>query len=104
MEDTVQEILNRYEERTRKTVFGLSDVTIQLIWTLLAASFTDAKLKFKHLLWTLYFLRKYPTEDEGALFCHTTRKTWRKRVWEVLNLLCTKLKTVSMNYVYSALI
>ncbi|KAL6057493.1 hypothetical protein QOT17_015453 [Balamuthia mandrillaris] len=41
----------------------------------------------KYLLWTLYFLKVYPTEDVGCTFCRCTPKTFRFWVRHVVEAL-----------------
>jgi hypothetical protein len=48
--------------------------------------------KPKHLLWTLYFLKQYPIEDEVARRCKTSIPTFRKYFLIVLEDLLIKLR------------
>lgn len=47
-----------------------------------------------HLLWTLYFLKTYNTEDVSCAFLRCDRKTFRLWVWRILAVLFTQLNTV----------
>ena len=38
----------------------------------------------RHLLWSLYFLKAYCTENVAAQFCKCDEKTYRKWIFEVL--------------------
>ena len=44
----------------------------------------NCRPQIKHLLWALAFLKTYSTEDVLAAKVGTTRKTFRKRVWEIV--------------------
>jgi len=50
------------------------------------------------LFWTLYFLKNYPSEDTACSRWKTTRKTYRKWIWRVLDALFFSLPfTVNFN-------
>lgn len=56
--------------------FGLSVDTTARIWVMLVHwELLPDKAKPKHLLWTLFFLRKYLTEDTMVIFLKTSAKT-----------------------------
>lgn len=94
-EEEIDVLLEKWELRTRKALFGLSMMTLYFLWDTLYMPFASQGLSLEHLFWGLYFLRKYPTEDEAAAFWRTTRKTWREKVWTVLDILLATIRTVS---------
>jgi len=49
----------------------------------------------QHLLWALYFLRRYETEESAAIKFHTSVKTFRLRVWQILHHLYRNMNEVS---------
>ena len=44
-------------------------------------------MMIKHLLWALYFLKLYNPEKVSAVACGVDEKTYRKWLWEVLEVL-----------------
>jgi len=65
--------------------FGVSaEVSLQLWLLLVDAELLDNLLP-KHLLWALFFLKKYPTEHVGASRWNVTPKTFRKYIWKMIH-------------------
>lgn len=61
--------------------FGVSLHVITIIWGLITTSSEQweyATLSALHLLWTLFYLKTYPTCDVAATSCRTDEKTFRK--------------------------
>ena len=79
--------LQKQTERVVKAHFGLSVVAIAVVWALVVGVATTLGIKPIHLLWALYFLKVYPTEDLAANLFGTSRETYRKWVWKVIGLL-----------------
>jgi hypothetical protein len=92
--EEVKKYFDDKEERQIKALYGACVATLQVLWVLCYEYFMAEKLQLVHLLWAMHFLRVYPTEDEAAAFFRTTRKTYRFRVWQVLNILFERIQTV----------
>lgn len=69
-------------DRRFRATFGVSLSVATAIWELVLASYFTFELKISpmHLLWTLYFLKVYPTADVAAGRCVCDEKTFRKYV------------------------
>ena len=52
-----------YNERKFTACFGASSLFVNQIWTHCRIGMKSEKLQPKHLLWTLYWMKVYPTED-----------------------------------------
>lgn len=48
----------------------------------------------RHLLWALFFLRRYETEESAAIRFRTNVKTFRLRVWQIIHHLYRNLDEV----------
>lgn len=55
----------------------------------------SSKPEPKHLLWALFFLRHYPTENVAATVFRTTEKTFRKWIWLLIPLIAGMQGVVS---------
>ena len=81
------------------SAFGISSETCHLIWTILDTN-NNGPLNAMpmHLLWTLYWLKNYPTQEVASTACGVKRqsfKKWRDAMIEAL----TSLDVVSHMYV-----
>ena len=88
------ESLARFEERYRAH-FGITVTKTAKIWEYYHEKMTKNTYP-KHLLCTLYFLRKYPTEKISCTFVKATPKIWRKLVFSTVKILA-RSKTVRAN-------
>jgi hypothetical protein len=52
----------------------------------------------RDVLWMLYFLKNYPTEEVGGTWARVSAKTWRTRVCEMAKLLSDALPPVSCQF------
>ena len=71
-----------------KHYFGISPMMADLVWVRLCDNgLKDRQRRVKqvHLLWALLFLFAYPKETMGCKMVHTTRNTYRKWVWIMIN-------------------
>jgi len=86
LEFGVPHLLTNYSVRNWNTMFGMSlDKCNQLHLEYVP------NVKPLYLLWTLYYLRNYPTDSAGALWANVTAVTWRKHIRVVLELLPRQL-------------
>ena len=76
-------------------LFGITPHVCSILWGLLKEEMSHY-IKHKHLLWTLYFLRHYPTHHEMSAWCGVSRVTVYKYVWEIIDMI-SKLPLVSTN-------
>lgn len=91
--------IRRNDERTVRAHFGISLPVIVLVWWHLNTVFALAGLRGDHLLWTLYFVRVYPTEDQGAVFCGCSRPTFRDRISMGIFIIYTHLHVVRFIFI-----
>ena len=79
---TLRGSLERYTQ-----MYGVCPSITEFLWNYLVEDpCTDDLLGSnrpcpKHMLWTLFFLRHYPTEAVAATIFHVGEKTFRKWVW-----------------------
>ena len=84
--------------RDYNSFFGASKATIAAVWRLIYPDIAG-KLRIKHLLWTLTFLKQYSSEQVLSLAAECSPKTFRKRVLEVLTALNNRYDdVVSTNF------
>ena len=77
-----------------KKIFGLTPKQVAVTWELIYHNILhDTSFKKKHLLWTLKFLRHYPTKACLSFDVGADGKTLMKWVWYTINCLCN-LKVV----------
>ena len=74
-------------------IFGVSPHVCSLLWQMVKEKIN---IKHKHLLWTLYFLRHYPTHHEMSFWCGVSRVTVHKYIWNIINVI-SKLPLVSLH-------
>jgi hypothetical protein len=89
---------NRVNSRRFRAHFGVPYAVANALWLVLSAvnsrqQFTVQFLPI-HLLWALHFVKIYPLQDEGAIFCNTNHLTRNKWIWLVLLTLYTVLDVV----------
>lgn len=82
------------------TFFGVDPFLCHSIWTMIFPTIVSLRMndvyKKKHLLWGLYFLRVYGTEQLMAATCRTTPKTFRKWArFSVTQIAALKFRVVS---------
>ena len=86
-------ILGRAPLRDFKTLFGVSTDVVAAVWNV--TSFDD-DINLLHLLWALIFLKTY--NKEATLIAlvggNVSRKTYRKKVWSVLESLSQKSRAL----------
>jgi hypothetical protein len=83
-------------ERKFHTYFGIHSVTAVWLWAFLLPRWPHGKTPLlpPHLLWTLWFLRKYPTED-NLLEVTRTSGVVRQVVWGYVAIIAPLLPFVS---------
>jgi hypothetical protein len=64
-------LLRSVSPRMVQAHFGVCLESLAVIWSFVHQHFADEGLRGLHLLWVLFFLRVYPTEDQAANFCVT---------------------------------
>jgi hypothetical protein len=78
--------------------FGVSAPTIFILWILLIIINSSGVLEYsfeqKHLLWTLFFLKNYPTANVAARHFACDEKTYRLWIWRVIGVFHWLLNTV----------
>jgi hypothetical protein len=75
--------------RRFKALFGVSASRCAHIWRRLQIDeVLPSKATPKHLLWALYFLKVYDSENNMAGRCGCDEKTLRKWIWKMIDALC----------------
>lgn len=79
------------EDRRFRDYFGCGVHVAILLWTLLDQNeLLEENSTIEHMLWTMYFLKCYPREQEGCAAAGDAQKgacdpkTWRKYVWPMI--------------------
>lgn len=83
--------------RRFREYFGCSPGLCALIWSWLVFNVDDDALPI-HLLWTLLFLKQYQTEAVSSGLCRVNERTYRERIWSVIQKLA-ELNVVSLCFV-----
>ena len=76
--------------RKYQSLFGTSSLVTATLWNNLDSEgvfFTPPRSKKCHLLWSLYFLKAYPTEDQATVILGTTRDTFCRHVQKIVTAL-----------------
>src|SRR4051812_31983168 len=90
-------LLNHHvNSRKFRAHFGVAFQVADVLWLILKAAGLQYGHDFspKHLPWALHFLKIYPLQEVGAVFCHCDHKTRNKWVWLVLFTLHITLQMV----------
>lgn len=80
--------------RFYSALFGVSSTVSQIVWAKICTDLPQSASP-RHLLWALYFLKGYGTEERNSVVFGVTEKTYRTWVWVVvrqiasLQLVCT---------------
>ena len=72
-------------DRAYRAHFEVSPQISLQIWLLIQDLEPDISFRPKHLLWTLFFLKTYPTEEVGSSRWGVTPKTFREWIWKMIN-------------------
>lgn len=81
------------------SAFGTSPTVCSIIWTFLEPT-VNRWASPDHLLWSLFFLKVYPTEAIGSSTVGVHEKTFRKWVWffvEAISYLETDIVSIFTN-------
>lgn len=70
--------------RRFKTHFGVSPAICAIIWNKIKDNLPSNSFYEIHLLWTLYFLKTYNTEHLNHSFAKADEKTFRNKVWKII--------------------
>ena len=88
----------REKEQLFKAHFGVSPLVTDTMWsTYLLPNgllLRHSNVKKKHLLWSLFFLFSYTSEDVACSIMNTNRKTYRKWIWIVVMEISLVLKDI----------
>lgn len=87
-----KKVMGRYSAARMTAVFGTPMRDVVTIWTILFNQHPQAQLQ--HLLWSLYFLKTYPTEVVGSAAWGIDTKTFLKHVRNTVCLLNISLPDV----------
>lgn len=74
---------NAVELKKFKSFFGVSPFICARVWASIQPHLGSG-FKEVHLLWGLFFLRNYPTESIACGLAMCDAKTYRKRIWRVV--------------------
>lgn len=84
-------IIHTYSDRKFCAFFGVGTYEVAVIWYYIK----ETGLSLLRLLWALYFLKIYPTEDVGSSVVGVDRKTFMKHVKELTKIMNQWLPEVS---------
>jgi hypothetical protein len=84
-------LLTTFSDRKYQAFFGVGTYETAVIWHYIKKS----EVSLLHLLWALYYLKVYPTEDVGAGVVGVDRKTFMKHVKELIKVMRRRLPQVS---------
>jgi hypothetical protein len=73
-------------QRRFREFFGVSPLVCQEIWYKVLNQLPSGA-KAKHLLWTLFFLKRYNTEAVNRKVCGSDEKSFRKWTWIFIDLI-----------------
>lgn len=84
--------------RRFKSFFGVSPNICAICWKIIKG---DLPTSFRevHLLWALFFLKSYNTESVNHAFADCDEKTFRTKVWTVIERLAF-MKVVCLNITF----
>ena len=85
----VPSFMASFSDRRFRTMFGLSASEASKVYKYLEDYSPD------HFLWSLHFLKVYPTESAGACFSKASEETWTKWCRKLINLMNERLPDVS---------
>ena len=80
--------------RRFKSNFGLHPDVVLDVWQIIQSCAKSERFKTFHLLWALFWLKTYPTEDVGGGFWRVNPKTFMRRVWQVIFVMHQQLDMV----------
>ena len=86
-------------ERVFRAKFGLPSEVLPLLWFKLASMLHSSGQKAIHLLWTLFWLKVYPTDDVCADTWGVTANTFnlhRLTVLDVMHSTLNEVRLISM--------
>ncbi len=76
--------LGGFTPRKFRSHFGVTPEVVATIYLLCSEK---AKIKLRNILWTLYFLKIYPLQDEACARWEVHHSTWVLNLWETIGLL-----------------
>jgi hypothetical protein len=79
-----------------KKIFGVKADICAKLWTL-CLPLLPQSVSPVHLLWALYFLKQYSTEEVNASFAKCDEKMFRKWCWTIIHILAM-LELVSLQF------
>jgi hypothetical protein len=91
--EEVKKITNSIQTRKIRGMLGLDYSTISILSDYLKSLYGD-RISERDLLWTLYFLRVYPTNDEASSVLRIQAKKFRDVVKTTIYLLESSLNEV----------
>src|SRR5690349_750786 len=86
-------IHNDIKQPVFSALYGVHFLTAAVLYTTVAIN--QPNITVVHLLWTLHWLKHYPTVQDGAVRWKCDVKTYKKYVWYTLCSLLLSLDSVS---------
>lgn len=106
-----QKMIGYTEKKTVEkysSLFGCSALICAIIWQRVVAHFfplfLHKKTSPKHLLWMLYYINHYPTEDAMEAIFHADRKTIRTWIWYMLERVAQLVHTEVSTKMFSSML
>jgi hypothetical protein len=79
-----QRLAKRTQIKRFKTMYGTYPIVVEQLWEQLQANQLDKKLKLDYVFWALFFLKKYPRQDELETKMNKDAVTLRKWIWTII--------------------
>jgi len=103
MLNVLESAFGHFSDSRFRSIFGVSVETVVFLWHCILHVEDDIGIHLApiHLLWTLHFLKTYPTTPNGAYFWRVDAKTYRHHIWKFILVLLCYLDTISVDYLFS---
>jgi hypothetical protein len=88
--------LLQFSSRKFASFCGICKETFMCLWSVLQNAATGCGKQFQehHLIWTLYWLKNYPTIDVASIVCGVDQKTFEYWIWHTIFVLVARLNEV----------
>lgn len=83
LQSFIVEMPIQWEERKFRELYGVSEVTVMNLWSLISQ---HNDLQYSHLLWMLFFIKTYNTTTMCAKYWKVDPKTYCYWVWKAISI------------------
>jgi hypothetical protein len=85
---------NYLDARHVRAFFGIDFEAMSVLWSMIEQECRARRYTETYLLWTLHFLRVYPTCDRLDVFLPVSYPTYAAAIWDIIDLINTKCDVV----------